>query len=126
MTEAEFLAKWKAEAVNLERYSAMVDGASLCREVLNDYGRLQEAGDARVLSLTDAGAYSGYSEAHLMRLVKCGRLSTLRPLGTRGRLTFRRADLPRKPRRQHSSDAGVHELASRLGLRGKGGRHGPS
>jgi hypothetical protein len=123
-TEAEFIAKWELEAARFERLGAWVNGADLCRDLLVDLEHVRQGADDRPLTLREASTWSGYSEAHLMRLVKCGRLSTLRPVGTRGRLTFRRADLPRKPRRQHSSDAGVHELASRLGVRGKGGRHG--
>jgi hypothetical protein len=125
-SEAELVAKWEAEAARFQRFGAQVDGATVCRALLADLAHIRDAGDHPVLSLKAASEWSGYSEAHLMRLVKCGRLRTLRPLGTRGRLTFRRADLPRKPRRQHSSDAGVHELASRLGIRGKGGPHGRS
>ena len=79
----------------------------------------------RVLSLVEAAQHSGYSKAHLARLVQDGKLTTLRPPGSRGRLSFRQADLPRKPGSRHRSSAGVHELASRL-LRGKERHHGRS
>ena len=124
MTELDFLAKWEGEAARLGHLGALVHGATLCRDMLADFGRLREAAEAKPLSLKEAAAWSGYSEAHLIRLVKQGRLKTLRPLGSRGRLTFGRADLPKKAGAQHTRTTGAHELASRLGLRGKGGRDG--
>ncbi|HYL31382.1 MAG TPA: hypothetical protein VEU27_15820, partial [Gemmatimonadales bacterium] len=76
-----------------------------------------------ILSMREASEHSGYSEDHLARLVKQGKLRTLRPPGNRGRHAFRRGDLPQKPGTRHSIDAGVHDLASRL-LGGKERRHG--
>ena len=85
---------------------------------------LWAATENRVLSLTEAAASSGYSAAHLARLVKQGKLRTLRLPESRGRLSFRQGDLPRKPGAPHPSRAGVHELASRLDIRGKERRYG--
>ncbi len=124
MTEAEFLGKWEARAAEYERLGILANAASLCRALLDDLAKVRVASENGVLSLAEAAGWSGYSQAHLSRLVKEGKLETLRAPGSRGRLSFRAADLPRKPGPQHSSDAGVHDLASRLGIRGKGGRHG--
>lgn len=124
--EAEFIAKWETEAAHFQRFRAWVDGAAVCRALLSDLAHVRDAGNHQVLSLEEASEWSGYSKTHLMRLVKSGQVSTLRPPSNRGRLSFLRADLPRKPGRQHRLDAGVHELASRLAVRGKGGRHGRS
>jgi len=123
MTEAEFIAKWEARAADYEQVGAHVSAATLCRAFLEDLASVRTAIENRVLSLKDAAASSGYSAAHLARLVKQGKLRTLRPPESRGRLTFRQGDLPRKPGSPHPSRAGVHELASRL-LRGKEGRYG--
>ena len=125
MTETEFIAKWEARAAEYEQVGAQVSGATLCRTFLEDLSRLRAASENRVLSLTEAAASCGYSAAHLARLVKQGKLRTLRSPQSRGRLSFRQGDLPRKPGSPHPSRAGVHELASRL-LRGKEGRYGRS
>ena len=124
MKETELLAKWEARATEYERLGVFASGASLCRAFLTDLTEVRAATENRVLSLAAAAQWSGYSQAHLARLVKDGKLTTLRPSGSRGRLTFRQGDLPRKPGSQHRSSAGVHELASRLGIRGKERRYG--
>jgi len=125
MTEAELIAKWEARAAEYEDVGAQVSGATLCRTFLEDLANVQAANEHRVLSLAEAAAWSGYSTAHLARLVKQGKLQTLRLPESRGRLSFHQGDLPRKPGSPHPSLAGVHELASRL-LRGREGRYGRS
>ena len=124
MTATELTAKWEQEALRFEHYGARVDGARLCRDFLSDLAAIQASEADEVLTLAGAAKHSGYSQAHLMRLVKQGKLSTLR-ISPRGRLSFRRADLPRKPGSDHTADAGMHELASRL-WRGKERRHAKS
>jgi hypothetical protein len=111
--------------VEFDRLGVLVPGAALCHAFLDDLAMMQPASEDRVLSLQEAASWSGYSVSHLARLVKEGKLKTLRPSGTRGRLTFRSADLPRKPSRRHTLDAGVHELASRL-FGGREGRYARS
>ena len=123
MTEEEFIAKWEARAREYEQVGAQMSGATLSRTFVEDLACLRAATENRVLSLTEAAASSGYSAAHLARLVKQGKLRTLRPPESRGRLSFRQGDLPRKPGSPHPSRAGVHELASRL-FGGKERRYG--
>ena len=123
-SEPDFIQRWEKKATEFDRYGASVSGATLVRALLAELAAVRKAVDDRVLSLAEAAAWSGYSEAHLARMVKQGKLRTLRPVGSRGRLTFQVADLPRKARIHHTLGAGVHELASRLGVRGNGGRHG--
>jgi hypothetical protein len=123
MTEAELIAKWEARAAEYEEVGAQVRGATLCRTFLEDLASVRAANENRALSLAEAATWSGYSAAHLARLTKQGRLRTLRPAESRGRLSFRQGDLPRKPGSPHPSRAGVHELASRL-FGGKERLHG--
>lgn len=88
--------------------------------------RVQEAlerSERQILSLAEAATRSGYSEEHLARLVRAGRIPDRRPLGSRGRIYIAAADLPTRPRRAHTPSADVHELASRL-YGGKEGHHG--
>ena len=75
-----------------------------------------------LLSLADASERSGYSEEHLARLVRSGRIPDRRPPGSKGRIYIRASDLPSRPPKTHTGSADVHELASRL----YGGREGPS
>jgi hypothetical protein len=124
MNDAGLIAKWETRAAQYDQVGALVNGATLCRAFLQDLFVARTERESRALSLADAAAWSGYSQAHLARLVKDGKLKTLRPTGSRGRLSFRQADLPRKPGTPQRSGAGVHELASRLGIRGKESRYG--
>jgi hypothetical protein len=122
----ELVRRLENRAYEFERLGVLVDGAALCRFLRQELEQALAGSTNRILSLAQAAALSGYSEAHLARLVKQGKLRSLRHIGSRGHMTFRAGDLPHKPLRTHHSDAGVHELASRLGVRGKGGRHGQS
>ena|SRR5437867_7886865 len=90
MTEAELIAKWEPRAAEYEQVGAQVSGATLCRTFLQDLACVRTANEYRVLSLAEAAACSRYSAAHLARLVKQGKLRTLRPPESRGRLSFRR------------------------------------
>jgi hypothetical protein len=47
-----------------------------------------------VVSLEEAARISGYSAEHLSRLVREGKIPDARPKGTKGRLIFRRRDVP--------------------------------
>jgi len=76
-----------------------------------------------ILSLAEASARSGYSQEHLARLVRTGRIPDLRPPGSKARIFIRASDLPARPASPHTERADVHELASRL-LGGREGLHG--
>lgn len=77
----------------------------------------------QLLSLAEAARLSGYSEEHLARLVRTGRIPDRRPPGSRGRIYIAAADLPTRPVQAHTPSADVHELASRL-FGGEEGHHG--
>ena len=89
-------------------------------------GRLELAlaqAQAEPLTLAEASTRSGYSEQHLARLVRSGRIPDQRPPGSKGRIYLKASDLPTRPQKTHTQSADVHELASRL-LGGREGRHG--
>lgn len=77
----------------------------------------------QLLSLAEAASRSGYSEEHLARLVRSGRIRDRRPPGSKGRIWIAASDLPTRPTATHTQGADVHELASRL-FGGREGRHG--
>jgi predicted DNA-binding transcriptional regulator AlpA len=95
VTKAQFLAKWEARVAEYAQLGVSAHAASLCRALLDDLAVVRASEERRVLSLQEASQVCGYSEAHLARLVKQGKLRSLRPLGSRSRLTFLIGDLPR-------------------------------
>ncbi len=82
-----------------------------------------DSAERQLLSLAEAARRSGYSEDHLARLVRSGRIPDRRSPGSKGRIWIAVADLPTRPGRGHTPGADVHELASRL-FGGKEGHHG--
>lgn len=72
----------------------------------------------RSVPLQVAAEISGYNPGHISRLVRTGKIKDRRPPGTRGRIMIRVGDLPQKPGHQHTPDADVRDLASRLRKRG--------
>jgi hypothetical protein len=72
----------------------------------------------RIVYLPEAARISGYCEGHLARLVRRGQIPDMRPSGSHGRIKVRVADLPTKAGHKHTPPADVHDLASRLGIRG--------
>ena len=78
----------------------------------------------RVVYLPEAATITGYHPGSLARLVRKGQIRDQRLPGSRGRIKVRVGDLPTKAGYKHTPPADVHDLASRLYKRGKGGHHG--
>src|SRR5213080_4480846 len=94
MTREDFVARWRTRLTEWARIGALVDGARVCEDVLQDFEAVTRAEDDAELSLSEAAAESGYSRDHLRRLHRLGKLLAYR----KGRsLFFRSGDLPRKP-----------------------------
>ena len=94
MTREEFVIRWRTRQSEWARIGALVDGARVCEDVLEDFEAVTRAEDDAELSLSEAAAESGYSGDHLRRLHRLGKLPAYR----KGRnLFFRSGDLPRKP-----------------------------
>jgi hypothetical protein len=72
---------------------------------------LEAEGDEE-LTLSQAAERSGYSEDHLCRLIRTGRIPDLRP-ARRGPIRIRAGDLPLKPGAGQIPHADAHGLASR-------------
>jgi len=75
------------------------------------------------LTLAEATRRSGYSEDHLCRLVRTGRIPDLRDPPGRGAIRIRARDLPIKPAARQIHGADAHGLASRPSG-GTEGHHG--
>src|SRR3989442_11976301 len=94
MTREEFVTRWRTHQSEWARIGALVDGAKVCEDVLQDFEAVTRAEDDAELGLSEAAAESGYSSDHLRRLHRHGKLQAYR----KGRsLFFRSGDLPRKP-----------------------------
>jgi len=94
VTREDFVIRWRTRLSERARIGALVDGAKVCEDVLEDFERLRGLRIDAALSLSEAAAESGYSGDHLRRLHRLGKL----PAHRKGRnLFFRSGDLPRKP-----------------------------
>jgi hypothetical protein len=94
MTREDFVTRWRTRQNEWARIGALVDGARVCADVLQDFEAVTRTEDDAELSLSEAAAGSGYSSDHLRRLHRMGKLPAYR----KGRsLFFRSGDLPRKP-----------------------------
>jgi hypothetical protein len=92
----ELLARWRAEAELLRRYGHAATAAA-CELHAREVAAVLSAVGAEQLTLSEAAAESGFSEEHLGRLVREGKLPNV---GRRGAPRIRRADLPLKVREQ--------------------------
>ena len=118
--------RWSNRRDELRRLHALVDGATLCDELLEELGRLAADNAGELLSLKRAAAESGYSADHLGRLLREGKLTNS---GRANAPRIRRGDLPLKVRRavapaaepSYDPDADARSLVSRLQ---HGGAHG--
>lgn len=118
--------RWLTRRDELRRLHALVDGATLCDELLGELDRLADDAANELLPLRRAAAESGYTADHLGRLLREGKLANA---GRANAPRIRRGDLPRKPRRAvaagperaYDPDADARSLVSRLQ---HGGAHG--
>ena len=124
MIRQEFFAKWEREAEVLRRREALVNGAALCEELLQDVVKLLGNENERLLSLGEAARASGYSADHLGRLIRNG---TIPNAGRPNAPRVRYGDLPRKPSQvakrgpqPYHPDTDARTLLSRQ----RGERHG--
>jgi hypothetical protein len=93
--EREVFDRWVTRRDELRRLNAIVDGATLCEEVLLDLEKLVVASSSETLTLAEAAARSGYSRDHLSRLVRRGKLTNV---GRKHRPRLLAGELPSRPR----------------------------
>ena len=113
----ELSAKWREEAELFRRRGAIEAAATLegCADELDNAFRLW---CLEALTLERAAEESGYSYAHLQRLVCEGQLENV---GKHGSPRIRRCDLPRKTGRASRRGDGERDLADEiLARRGAG------
>lgn len=104
----ELLAKWSLRRDVARELAAVVPLDRVCDEVIADLGALDEAYGQELLTLSEAAEESGYSQDHLRRLIREGKLTNA---GRHHAPLVRRADLPRKPGHLRSGRTGINNAA---------------
>jgi hypothetical protein len=87
-----FAEKLRAEADSF-RCQTFVDAAAILISIADELDRFEDERKLEALTLRDAAGATGYSPAHLSRLISEGKLSNV---GRGRRPMVRRGDLPRK------------------------------
>jgi hypothetical protein len=105
LTPDDFRAKWRTEAQAMRRRNAIVEGATLCEEMLRDFEAVVAQEAEAVLNLREAATESGYSADYLGRLIRKGRIPNA---GHTNAPKIRRSDLPRKASGLRWRASGVH------------------
>jgi len=105
---ADLVAQWRNEAALFRRRGALEAAATLedCAATLEQWLDRDQAPDW--ITLAEAHRRSGYSVAHLRRLVAAGRLTSRR---SGQDLQVRGSELPRKPGRRPGPDLVTPALA---------------
>jgi hypothetical protein len=106
---AEVRARWGAERERLRALDARVSAPRIIDQFLSDLDALEQSSGDELLTLTEAARISGYSRAHLGRLVRDGAISNW---GRPGAPKIRRGDLPIKPGHLCSSESAVQITGS--------------
>ena len=118
MTPTEIRDRWLARREELRKLKASVDGASLCDEVIADLEKIVADPAEKPVTVRQAAKLSGYSEDHIGRLVRDGKLANVgrkhAPRVFPSALP-RRANiaLARSPRAPYNPDADARSLRGR-------------
>lgn len=91
----DLVARWRDDADVLERHGREAQ-AALLRGYAEEVEDALRRRRAELLTVAEAADVSGYSEKHLRRLVRDGKLDAERPGGDGGRILLARGSLPRK------------------------------
>jgi len=125
LTPEAFIDEWTKRLNEYRAVAAHVDGEKICERVLADFNAVREAEAHTVLTLAEAAIRSGYSEEHLGRLVRQGKIPNA---GRRGAPRIPVGDLPRRPitRAAGPLSAAYDPVTDARTLlnRRKGGNHG--
>lgn len=92
-TPGELLILWRADIDRFEAYGQS-QAASVLRQCASQLQETTHESAIAPLTLTEASAESGYSPAHLERLVRQGKIANA---GRKHAPRIRRSDLPLKP-----------------------------
>jgi hypothetical protein len=118
---SQLSAQWRERAHDLRKWAAAESAAAALETAASELDAVLSAQGAQLLSLRDAAELSGYSDDHLGRLIRTGKIPNA---GRTHAPKIRRADLPLRPsriaRRMHNGYdpiADARALMSRQGDR---------
>ena len=112
--EEQFRGRLVAMRDEFRRQRALVDGGTVCDDALALFDEYLAARDQVVVTPVEGELISGYHREHLTRLVREGKISDLRPKGSKGRISIRLSELPRKPGHAQTDMPEVNEIAERI------------
>lgn len=107
------LTRWRKDAEVLERHERPRQAERL-RRYADEVDDALHRRRRELVSVAEAAELSGYSEKHLRRLVRQGKLDAERPGGEGGRILVPRGDLPRKAKRTADGDSPVERHVKRI------------
>ena len=90
-------ATFRAKARELREQFGSEPAARALEWAASEVEQASQCLSEQTLSLREASELSGYSQEHLARLVRLGRIPDLRPKGSKGRIRIRVGDLPARP-----------------------------
>ena len=94
---ARIAATFRAKARELREQFGSEPAARALEWAASELEQAAQCRSEQTLSLREASERSGYSQEHLARLVRLGRIPDLRPNGSKGRIRIRIGDLPARP-----------------------------
>ena len=122
MTEDIFRERVIAMRDDFERRRALIDGASVCDDVLGLFEQLVATREQVVVTPVEGEAIGGYHRESLTRMVRLGQLPDLRPQGSKGRIYIPLSVLPMKPGHKRPDTLAVTKLADRMFGAAPGGK----
>jgi len=117
VSRRDLVQAWRDRAAELRTWAAAEGAARALEQAAAELEAALREHDDELLTLAEASAESGYSERRLRELRAAGELQDY---GRPGAPRFRRADLPRKPRRERepsTTDYDPKEHAQRIAAR---------
>lgn len=93
MTLAQIVERWEVRRDDYKRVGASINGALVCQEFLTDLSLVEAAELEPAFKVRAAASRTGYSEDHLGRLVRQGKIPNV---GRPGAPLVRLSDIPTK------------------------------
>ena len=110
MDHTLLIERWQSRAADMERWGCPV-AARIWNAAADELEVFAREHALEELTLAQAAAESGYSVAHLGRMIKDRKVENA---GTKGAPLMRRDDLPKKPSRNRQLRDGEPDLAGEI------------
>jgi len=107
------VARWREDAELLSGHGCISE-SKICLKHADELEATLQEWESEVLTVAEAAAESGYSQARLRELAREGKLPDARAPGSQGPIGIRRRDLPRRPGRSRQSSSDLDEYVQGL------------